>query len=88
MIFLRIELVESFHAIQTGELIQGSIGQVFDCCAQPLDAFDCIKNISGVCRKTDYPKPLGKCELNTCKPFATVSSYFHEKSYKYLQVLV
>ncbi|CAF1473762.1 unnamed protein product [Adineta ricciae] len=65
------ELVESLHAIETGELIDGSIPQVFDCCPQPIDAFDCIQNMSGVCRKIDYPEKLGRCEPNICKPFAT-----------------
>ncbi|UJR11812.1 hypothetical protein I4U23_015992 [Adineta vaga] len=65
------EVVESLHAIETHQLIQGSTAQVFDCCPQPIDAFDCIKNMSGICRKSDYPKPLGKCEPNKCQPFAT-----------------
>ncbi|CAF4036242.1 unnamed protein product, partial [Rotaria sp. Silwood1] len=69
------ELVETLHAIETGQLIQGSIAQVFDCCPQPIDAFDCIKNMSGICRKNDYPVPLGKCEPNKCQPFATVCSF-------------
>ncbi|CAF1303723.1 unnamed protein product [Adineta steineri] len=65
------ELVESLHAIKTGELIEGSIPQVYDCCAQPADAFDCIKNMSGICRKEDYPEALGRCQLDICKPFAS-----------------
>ncbi|CAF0789824.1 unnamed protein product [Adineta ricciae] len=65
------ELVETLHAIETGKLIAGSISQVYDCCQQPVDAFDCIKNMSGICRKVDYPKELGKCQPNTCTPFAT-----------------
>ncbi|CAF1576261.1 unnamed protein product [Adineta steineri] len=65
------ELVESLHAIKTGELIEGSIPQVYDCCRQPIDAFDCIKNMSGICRKEDYPKPLGRCQRDICKPFAS-----------------
>ncbi|UJR34936.1 hypothetical protein I4U23_027712 [Adineta vaga] len=65
------QLVESLHAIETRQLIDGSISQVYDCCRQPIDAFNCIKNMSGICRKTDYPKALGRCEPNICKPFAT-----------------
>ncbi|CAF0889933.1 unnamed protein product [Adineta steineri] len=65
------ELVESLHAIKTGELIAGSIPQVYDCCPQPIDAFDCIKNMSGICRKEDYPKALGRCQPDICKPFTS-----------------
>ena len=70
--FVSLELVESLHAIEAHELIDGSIPQVYDCCAQPADAFDCIRNMSGICRKKDYPEKLGRCEPNLCKPFATV----------------
>ncbi|UJR19305.1 hypothetical protein I4U23_022434, partial [Adineta vaga] len=65
------EVVESLHAIETGKLIAGSISQVYDCCRQPIDTFDCIKNMSGICRKIDYPKALGRCEPNLCKPYAS-----------------
>ncbi|CAF1046211.1 unnamed protein product [Adineta ricciae] len=68
------EVVESLHAIETGELIQGSVEQVYDCCPQPIDAFDCIMNMSGICRKTDYPEPLNKCEPNKCQPFASFNT--------------
>jgi hypothetical protein len=66
------ELVETLYAIETDNLIEGSIPQVFDCCPQPIDAFDCIKNLSGICRKNDYPDVLGTCDPNKCTPFTTV----------------
>ncbi|UJR06619.1 hypothetical protein I4U23_010903 [Adineta vaga] len=65
------ELVETLHAIETGNLIKGSISRVYDCCPQPIDAFDCIQNMSGICRDSDYPSVLGSCDLNKCKPFTT-----------------
>ncbi|CAM2719641.1 unnamed protein product [Rotaria socialis] len=65
------ELAETLHAINTKNLIRGSVGRTFDCCPQPIDAFDCIKNMSGICRETDYPTALGTCETNKCKPFST-----------------
>ncbi|CAF1031161.1 unnamed protein product [Adineta ricciae] len=66
------ELVETLYAIETGKLIKGSISQIFDCCPQPTDAFDCIqKNTNGICPDSDYPASLGSCNLTICKPFAT-----------------
>ncbi|CAF1491826.1 unnamed protein product [Adineta steineri] len=65
------ELVETLYAIETGNLIQGSISQVFDCCPQPIDQFDCIMNFSGICRNSDYPESLDICKPEKCKPFAT-----------------
>jgi hypothetical protein len=66
------ELVETLHAIRTKTLIEGSFQRVYDCCPQSADVFDCIQNMSGICRKTDYPEALGTCEPNKCKPFTTV----------------
>ncbi|CAF0890452.1 unnamed protein product [Adineta steineri] len=66
------ELVESLHAIHTKNFIEGSIQRVFDCCPQPADTFVCIQNISGICRKNDYPEALGTCEPDKCTPFTTV----------------
>ncbi len=65
--------METLHAIETGNLTKGSISQKYDCCPQPIDAFECIKNMSGICRDSDYPTALGSCQPNTCKPFTTVS---------------
>ncbi|CAF1464181.1 unnamed protein product [Adineta steineri] len=65
------ELVETLYAIETDNLIQGSISQVFDCCPQPIDQFDCIMNFSGICRNSDYPESLDTCKPDKCKPFAT-----------------
>ncbi|CAF1459066.1 unnamed protein product [Adineta ricciae] len=65
------ELVETLYALETGNLIKGSISRVDDCCPQPTDAFECIKNMSGICRNSDYPITLGSCEPNKCKPFTT-----------------
>ncbi|CAF1380129.1 unnamed protein product [Adineta steineri] len=65
------ELVESLHAIETGNLVKGSISRVYDCCQQPIDAFDCIQNMSGICYNSDYPTALDQCEPDKCKPFTT-----------------
>ncbi|CAF1486837.1 unnamed protein product [Adineta steineri] len=69
------ELVESLHAIETGNLTKGSISRVYDCCQQPIDAFDCIQNMSGICYNSDYPTALDQCEPDKCKPFTTVRIY-------------
>ncbi|CAF0820288.1 unnamed protein product [Adineta steineri] len=65
------ELVETLYAIENGQLIEGSIPQVFDCCPQPIDVFNCINNLSGICRKNDYPDIRWRCESNKCTPFTT-----------------
>ncbi|UJR17998.1 hypothetical protein I4U23_004899 [Adineta vaga] len=80
------ELVETLHAIETGNLIKGSSSRVLDCCPQPIDAFECIKNMSGICRDSDYPTPLGSCEPNKCQPFTTVSDTLLEKLHEDLMV--
>ena len=67
--------METLHAIETKNLVEGSIARVFDCCAQSADQFNCIMNLSGICSNNDYPVALGTCEPNKCKPFATVRIY-------------
>ncbi|UJR06933.1 hypothetical protein I4U23_011222 [Adineta vaga] len=69
-----IELVESLFAIEGKQLIEGSISRIFDCCPQPNDTFECIQNMSGICKNSDYPTALHKCEPNQCKPFATFNT--------------
>ncbi|CAF4236522.1 unnamed protein product, partial [Rotaria sordida] len=68
--FAAVEVVESLHAIQTGQLIEGSIARVADCCPQPVDPFLCIMKLGGICSATDYPTPTGQCIPNQCTPFA------------------
>jgi hypothetical protein len=74
------ELVETLHAIETGNLIKGSTTRVFDCCPQPIDAFECIKKLNGICRNNDYPNILGACEPDECTPFTTVCICVRSKS--------
>ncbi|CAF0807713.1 unnamed protein product [Rotaria sp. Silwood1] len=65
-----VEVIESLHAIQTGQLVEGSVARVADCCPQPVDPFQCIKKLGGICRAADYPTPTGQCIPNQCTPFA------------------
>ncbi|CAF1429853.1 unnamed protein product [Didymodactylos carnosus] len=67
-----VELIESLHAAETKQLVEGSIARVADCCPQSQDVFECIKKLGGICSVSDYPEPKGKCESNACKPFATL----------------
>jgi hypothetical protein len=62
------------NAIETGKLISGSIARVADCCPQPIDPFQCIKKLGGICSEADYPTPTGQCIPDKCKPIATVST--------------
>lgn len=68
------ELVESLYAISTNKLIEGSLYRVFDCCPQPVDQFECIKKMGGICRKDDYSTAQGKCEPNQCTPFTNIGA--------------
>jgi hypothetical protein len=65
-------VVESLHAIQTGNLAEGSVARVADCCPQAVDPLQCITKLGGICHLADYPKPTGQCVPNQCKPFAKV----------------
>ncbi|CAF4115099.1 unnamed protein product [Rotaria sp. Silwood2] len=65
-----VEVIESWYAIQTGKLVQGSVARVVDCCPQPADPFQCIMKLGGICSAGDYPTPTGKCIPDQCKPFA------------------
>ncbi|UJR11039.1 hypothetical protein I4U23_015223 [Adineta vaga] len=65
------ELVETLKAIEAKNFIEGSISRVYDCCPQSIDVFECIRNMSGICKNSDYPTALKKCEPNQCKPFFT-----------------
>ncbi|CAF4543178.1 unnamed protein product [Rotaria sp. Silwood1] len=65
-----VEVIESLHAIQTEQLVEGSVARVADCCPQPVDPFQCIKKLGGICRAADYPTPTGQCIPNQCTPFA------------------
>jgi hypothetical protein len=65
------------HAIQTGSLKEGSIARVVDCCPQPVDPFQCITKLGGICLAADYPATTGQCVPNQCKPFATVCTLIY-----------
>ncbi|CAF4643022.1 unnamed protein product, partial [Rotaria sp. Silwood1] len=70
--FAAVEVIESLHVIQTGQLVEGSIARVVDCCPQPVDPFQCIMKLGGICSAGDYPTPTGQCIPNQCTPFAYV----------------
>jgi len=65
-----VEVVESLHAIQTGQLEEGSVARVIDCCPQPVDPFQCVIKLGGICRQADYPSTTGQCVPDQCQPFA------------------
>jgi hypothetical protein len=69
------EVIESWNAIQTKTLADGSVARVLDCCPQEVDTFQCIQKLGGICSEGDYPKPTGQCQPNKCKPFARVCAY-------------
>lgn len=56
------------HAIQTGNLVKGSVARVIDCCSQEIDPFECISKLGGICSESDYPTTTGQCVPNACQP--------------------
>ena len=72
-----VEVIESLHAIQTGQLTAGSPARVADCCPQPVDVFQCIKKLGGICSAASYPKPTGQCIPDQCTPFAHVCTFIY-----------
>ena len=73
MSIIVVEVIETFHAIQTKQLVRGSVARVVDCCPQPVDPLQCILKMGGLCTEAEYPKPTGKCVPDQCKPSITVS---------------
>jgi hypothetical protein len=67
------EVIETLNAIEKGKLVEGSVARVADCCPQPIDPFQCIKKLGGICSAADYPTPTGQCKPDQCKPIASVS---------------
>ncbi|CAF0977077.1 unnamed protein product, partial [Adineta ricciae] len=66
------EVIETFHAIETKKLIEGSVSRVYDCCpSETSDIFECIQKLGGICSNSAYPTQLNTCEPNKCQPFAT-----------------
>ena len=71
------EVVESFHIIQTAQLVEGSIARVADCCPQPVDPLLCIMKLGGICSAADYPTPINQCVPNQCIPYAHVCTFIY-----------
>ncbi|XP_066263774.1 cathepsin K-like [Branchiostoma lanceolatum] len=81
MAYAITESLESFHAIQTGNLIQLSTREVADCCPDVDLAvgYDCVINkTKGLCSAADYPsQPPGQCNAHLCSAAATCKNTVH-----------
>ncbi len=64
-------------AIETGQLAEGSVARVADCCPQPVDPFQCISKQGGICSVRDYPSTTGQCIPDKCKPFFNVCTLIY-----------
>jgi hypothetical protein len=71
------EIIESLHAIQTGNLEAGSVARVIDCCPSQINTLQCISKLGGICHEGDYPTTTGQCVPNKCTPFAKVCTLIH-----------
>ncbi len=67
--------MESFQAIQKKNLVRGSVNQVYSCCGNVIDIFDCIlsKLDGGICSDVSYNASNGTCDKTVCEPFVVVS---------------
>lgn len=74
-VFQTVGAVDSFHAIQTGTLLLGSVEEYVDCCYNgSCDGgflsgnYNCIVEIGGLALKSVYVSPDHKCLNDTFKP--------------------
>lgn len=69
-----LEILESYQAIENGNLTRGSIDHVNTCCKDAVDIFECILEKTGgeICSEHDYHSFFGICHPIGCKPFVTV----------------
>ncbi|UJR25495.1 hypothetical protein I4U23_006841 [Adineta vaga] len=64
-----VEVTESWYAIQTGNLVEGSFARIDDCCPEEINVFECITKLGGICRQEDYPSVTNQCLPKKCAPF-------------------
>ncbi|CAF1210581.1 unnamed protein product [Adineta ricciae] len=64
-----VEVIESWYAIQTKNLVEGSVARVDDCCDPQVNVFECITKLGGICREADYPLVTQQCQPKKCAPF-------------------
>ncbi|CAF1497251.1 unnamed protein product [Adineta steineri] len=74
-----VEVIETLYAIQTGNLVAGSVARVIDCCPKESDVFECIAKLRGICRADDYPSTTGQCQPDKCKPFTNFNKVMRLK---------
>ena len=80
------EVIETLNTIKTGQIVRGSVARVIDCCPQPVDPFQCIKKLGGLCAEGAYPTPLGQCKPDQCKPVISVSKLIEFLKYSLILV--
>lgn len=78
--FAIVGSIDSFHAIQTGQLVLASEEEFDDCCGNgssgghlydPIRAYKCVADIGGLAGE-NYHSPNGTCLNNTYPPVAKV----------------
>ena len=78
--FAIVGSIDSFHAIQTGQLVLASEEEFDDCCGNgsssghlydPVAAYKCVADIGGLAGE-NYHSPNGACLNNTYPPVAKV----------------
>ncbi|UJR14988.1 hypothetical protein I4U23_001966 [Adineta vaga] len=66
-----VEVIESYHAIRTKQLIKGSVDQVSRCCSEDTGIFNCIltKLGGGICAESAYNSSSIPCDKDACQAF-------------------
>ncbi|CAF0823157.1 unnamed protein product [Adineta steineri] len=67
-----VEVIESYHAIRTKNLVKGSVKQVANCCPEDTNIFDCILTKLGgsICGAAFYNSSSAACDRDACQPVA------------------
>ena len=75
-----VEAIDSFHAIETGNLVLASVDEFVDCCTNglcmgglydPLGGFKCVSEIGGLAGE-NYHSPNGSCLKNMYPPVVKI----------------
>ncbi|XP_013401420.1 cathepsin L1 [Lingula anatina] len=75
--FAVTDSIDSYHKINTGQLVALSVQETSDCCTRGHlmgNPFACIKKLGGLCSEADYPHSAssGVCHSTSCHPAAQI----------------
>ena len=81
LMIVGVSAVESYFAIESGELPALSGAEAADCCNTGFGyVFLCFASIGGLCSAASYPKQLGACHSKSCTPVVKLTGEIKVKS--------